>query len=116
MKNYLNINLGNIVDGDYLSKDFIYDKVIEENGSFSLEQVLNYVCGGIEYQIEYNLSVAGSIHTYAGDYYTKPELDVQISGFECDVIDLKLAKDQLEIPMSFSDKKMISENLKKVLF
>lgn len=77
MRYTINTSNFKFTDGEYISSADFAD-YISDNGSLNEDQWLAFDCNGIEFVVNYKLSVSASIYEDRGDYWTAPSCDVEI--------------------------------------
>jgi hypothetical protein len=97
----------NLVDGDFIKNNEIYDKVCED-GSFSIEQYMSFKCENFDIVVNYEITVDGKTFYDKGDYWTPPSYDVDINSIDITIVNVFI--DDYEVELN-SDLKKVFENL-----
>jgi hypothetical protein len=87
-----------LIDGDFISEDSFTDKIFEESGSFcDNAQWMSFKCGELTIDVNYEISVSGSIFEDSGDYWTPPSCDVDIDDVDVTITDVLINEDEVEL-------------------
>ena len=96
----ITFNLKNfkLIDGDFISEDSFVDKIYEESGSFCDDtQWMSFKCGELTIDVNYEISVSGSIFEDSGDYWTPPSCDVDVDDVDVTITDVLINEDEVEL-------------------
>ena len=87
-----------LIDGDFISEDSFADKIYEESGLFcDNAQWMSFKCGELTIDVNYEISVSGSIFEDSGDYWTPPSCDVDVDDVDVTITDVLINEDEVEL-------------------
>ncbi len=103
-----------LVDGDFVKSNDLADLIYENDGSYSNDcQYMTFKCSDITIDINYEMSVSGSINEDSGDYWTPPSCDVDIDDVDIDVTAVYINEDEVELTPELKTvfKKIVDKNI-----
>ena len=103
-----------LVDGDFVKSNDFADAIYENDGSYSNDfQYMTFKCGDIKIDVNYEISVSGSVCEDSGDYWTPPSCDVDIDDVDIYVTDVYINEDEVELTPELKAifKKIVDKNL-----
>jgi len=103
-----------LVDGDFVKSNDFADAIYESDGSYSNDcQYMTFKCGDITIDVNYEISVSGSVCEDSGDYWTPPSCDVDIDDVDIYVTDVYINEDEVELTPELKAifKKIVDKNL-----
>lgn len=103
-----------LVDGDFIKSDDFSDKVYENEGSYYNDcQYMTFECGELKIDINYELSISGSISEDSGDYWTPPSCDVDVDDVDITITNVFIDEDEVELTSDLKKVflKLVNNNL-----
>ena len=87
-----------LVDGDFVKSNDLTDLIYENDGHYSNDcQYMTFKCGDITIDVNYEVSVSGSIHEDSGDYWTPPSCDVDVDDVDVTITEVLINEDEVEL-------------------
>ncbi len=93
-----NIKNFKLIDGDFVKSDNFSEMIYENDGSYSNDcQYMTFECGDLKIDINFEMSISGSISEDSGDYWTPPSCDVDIDDVDITITDVFINEDEVEL-------------------
>jgi len=103
-----------LVDGDFVKSNDLADLIYENDGSYSNDcQYMTFKFGDITIDVNYEMSVSGSINEDSGDYWTPPSCDIDIDDVDIYITDVLINEDEVELTPELKAifKKIVDKNI-----
>lgn len=96
-----------LIDGDFLKSDDFSEKIYENDGSYFNDcQYMTFKCGDLTIDVNFELSISGSVSEDSGDYWTPPSCDVDVDDVDITITNVFIDENEVEL----------TPELKKIFF